>query len=138
MRAWLKTGRGEHIESLTAWVVVVATNLGRSWLRRRRAERRARLRLAARAPREAGDRVEEAFTVAGRLDFAGALEALPRRQREAIVLHYYLDLSVADLSRALGVSEGTVKVSLHRGRARLSQILDDPIERGGEHQHAEP
>src|SRR6266508_239786 len=51
-RAWERSERGEHIDSLRAWVMKVAINLVRSGFRRKLAERRARepLRAPARSP----------------------------------------------------------------------------------------
>jgi RNA polymerase sigma-70 factor (ECF subfamily) len=48
---------------------------------------------------------------------------LPRRQREALVIHYYLGLDIRATARALGVTEGTIKTSLHRARAALAPLL---------------
>jgi RNA polymerase sigma-70 factor (ECF subfamily) len=48
---------------------------------------------------------------------------LPERQREIVLLHYYLDASVADTAAAMGISEGTVKTQLHRARAKLADAL---------------
>ena len=63
-------------------------------------------------------------------DFSGddlilwqALRRLPARQRTAIVLRYYLDLSEAEVARQLGVPAGTVKSLVHRGLARLRARL---------------
>ena len=53
-----------------------------------------------------------------------ALRALPRRQREALVLRYYLDLSEAEIARAMGISRGTVKSTTARGLAALARRLD--------------
>lgn len=64
-----------------------------------------------------------------------ALAALPRRQREVAVLHYYLDLSVADVARSLQVSEGTVKTCLHRARASLRVRLTEERADGEEVGH---
>ena len=52
-RAWLRMRRGDTIDSLVAWVTTVAMNEARGGMRRRRAEDRARDRLAdpARSPR---------------------------------------------------------------------------------------
>src|SRR3546814_9583077 len=50
---------------------------------------------------------------------ARALAALPRNQREAVALHYLLDMPVADVAARLGIAEGTAKVHLHRGRHAL-------------------
>ncbi|MDP3967744.1 MAG: SigE family RNA polymerase sigma factor [Nocardioides sp.] len=52
-----------------------------------------------------------------------ALRALPTRQREVLVLRYYLDLSEADIATTLGISRGAVKSHASRGSARLREIL---------------
>ena len=52
-----------------------------------------------------------------------ALQQLPSRQREAIVLRYYLDLPEAEVARLLRVPLGTVKSLVHRGLARLRHQL---------------
>jgi RNA polymerase sigma-70 factor (sigma-E family) len=54
-----------------------------------------------------------------------ALEGVEADQREAVVLHYLADLSVADIAAQLGVPEGTVKSRLSRARSRLAGLLDD-------------
>ncbi|MFN2581938.1 MAG: SigE family RNA polymerase sigma factor [Candidatus Dormibacteria bacterium] len=53
-----------------------------------------------------------------------ALRALPQRQREAIVLRYYLDLSEADIAAAMGISPGAVKSHASRGIAALRNVLE--------------
>jgi RNA polymerase sigma-70 factor (ECF subfamily) len=64
------------------------------------------------------------------LDLAAALRDLPIAQRQALVLHHLLDLSVADTARELGRPEGTVKAQLARGREALGQVLD-PTRKAG-------
>ena len=54
---------------------------------------------------------------------AAALRALPQRQREAVVLRYYLDLSIEDTAQAMGVSTGTVKSATHRALAAVGRTL---------------
>ena len=54
---------------------------------------------------------------------AAALRKLPRRQREVVVLRYYLDLSVEETAQVMGVSLGTVKSTTHRGLAAVGRIL---------------
>jgi RNA polymerase sigma factor (sigma-70 family) len=44
-----------------------------------------------------------------------ALRRLPRRQRECLVLRYYLDLSEREIAAALGIASGSVKSHLSRG-----------------------
>ena len=48
-----------------------------------------------------------------------ALLALPTMQRKVVVLRHWLDLSVAQTSRELGISEGAVKTHSHRAVAAL-------------------
>jgi RNA polymerase sigma-70 factor (ECF subfamily) len=115
LRAWERSEKGEEIESMSAWVTTVALNHARSGLRRIIVERRARSRLQtpviASAP--TGDRI----------DIERALSTLPRRQREAIVLRYYLQLDMREIAAALRVNEGTVKSTLFRARAALAEVL---------------
>ena len=121
-RAWERSERGEHIESLRAWVMKVAINLVRSAFRRMLAERRARERMASR-PVDHGASIPSVGSAEETMDIGGALAALPRRQREATVLRYYLDLSVLEIAQALGVEEGTVKTTLFRARQALAATL---------------
>jgi RNA polymerase sigma-70 factor (ECF subfamily) len=121
-RAWELAERGRHIDSLPMWVVVVARNLLRDRFRRLAAERRARSRMVD--PSWTGGSVDPS-TVERRADVARALAALPRRQREVTVLHYYLGLGVAQTGAVLRIPEGTVKSALHRARRSLSRALSD-------------
>jgi RNA polymerase sigma-70 factor (sigma-E family) len=59
--------------------------------------------------------------VAGRDAMIRALSRLPRRQRECLVLRYYLDLSEAEIAAALGIAVGTVKSHVFRGLDALRQ-----------------
>jgi RNA polymerase sigma factor (sigma-70 family) len=53
-----------------------------------------------------------------------ALKALPQRQREALVLRYYADLSEAQIAEAMGISQGAVKSHASRGMSALRQTLE--------------
>ncbi|MET7278171.1 SigE family RNA polymerase sigma factor [Kribbella sp. NPDC005582] len=56
-------------------------------------------------------------------DLERALVALPMPARQAVVLHYVCDLSVAQVAEVLGIAEGTVKSRLSRARETLSASL---------------
>lgn len=75
---------------------------------------------AVAGPVDGADRelVEHAVVVA-------ELRKLPSRQREAVVLRYYLDLSEADIAEAMGCSPGSVKTHLHRALATLATRLEE-------------
>jgi RNA polymerase sigma-70 factor (sigma-E family) len=53
-----------------------------------------------------------------------ALRDLPERQREAIVLRYYADLSEAEIAAAMKISRGAVKSHTSRGMAALRLALE--------------
>lgn len=53
-----------------------------------------------------------------------AVRRLPPRQREAIVLRYYGELSEAEIADAMGVSKGSVKSHASRGMAALRESLE--------------
>jgi RNA polymerase sigma-70 factor (sigma-E family) len=53
-----------------------------------------------------------------------ALHGLPERQRQAIVLRYYADLSEAEIADTMGISRGAVKSHTARGMAALRAALE--------------
>jgi RNA polymerase sigma factor (sigma-70 family) len=54
-----------------------------------------------------------------------SLDALPFRQRQCLVLRYYLDLSDTQVAAALGISASSVKTHISRGFQRLLSELGD-------------
>ena len=54
-----------------------------------------------------------------------AVSRLSRRQREAVGLHYYAGLSVAETAAVMRCSAGTVKSTLSDARARLRDLLQE-------------
>jgi RNA polymerase sigma-70 factor (sigma-E family) len=54
-----------------------------------------------------------------------ALRRLPTRQREALVLRYYLDLSEAEIATSMGIGKGTVKSTTSRALAALGRLLEE-------------
>ncbi|WOV84275.1 sigma-70 family RNA polymerase sigma factor [Sporosarcina jeotgali] len=57
--------------------------------------------------------------------------ALPLTYREVILLYYYEDLTVPEISELLNVNQNTLRTRLKRGREKLAQLLEggDPNER---------
>jgi RNA polymerase sigma factor (sigma-70 family) len=55
----------------------------------------------------------------------GALRALPDRQRDVLVLRFYLDLSESEIAETLGIAPGTVKTHTRRGLDALTEQLEN-------------
>jgi RNA polymerase sigma-70 factor (sigma-E family) len=76
------------------------------------------------APPPAAPSAEQgAITELERSAVVSALRRLPLRQREALVLRYYLDLSEAQIASAMGISRGAVKSHTARGMSSLRTVL---------------
>jgi RNA polymerase sigma factor (sigma-70 family) len=106
------------------WVTGIAVNLCR---RRHRASARARQAL----DRHSGDGAmpaDEGDTAAVRLAVRAAVNALPRRMREAVVLRFYCGFGEAEIAEVLGIATGTVKSRLGRARGRLAETLRTVVE----------
>jgi RNA polymerase sigma-70 factor (ECF subfamily) len=124
-RAVVAQRRGT-IDSLPAWVRVVALNQLRNRWRSRSREQKATQRLLdTQVPSGVDDDLEVS------MDLVAALASLSRRQREAVALHYRLGLSVAETAQAMRVSDGTVKTLLSRARAALGAALRDEEDDNG-------
>src|SRR3954465_13790791 len=106
------------------WLYGIATNVVRN---RRRSERRYRAALArVPLPRpeldfrdEAIDRIHDERRMALALEL---LAALPRQQRDVVVLCEWSELSYEDAGFALGVPVGTVRSRLSRAREALAEL----------------
>jgi RNA polymerase sigma-70 factor (sigma-E family) len=68
---------------------------------------------------------QHALTSEARATVMAALDRLPTRQREVLILRYYSDLSEKDIAETLGVSPGAVKSHASRGVAALRTTLED-------------
>ncbi len=114
---------GDHDQAfgyLRRCVVNGAHSVGR----RRGVERR---HLASVDPREGSlPGADETYAATERRErVLDALQQLPRRQREVIVLRYYADLDEAGVAGTLGISRGAVKSHTHRAAGRLRELLEE-------------
>ncbi len=109
--------RYDQVREPAAYLRRAVASRSTSWLRRRLLERRHR-------DPGWGEAVVpglEADAAAVR----GALTRLTPRQRAAVFLRYYLDLSEAEIAETLRCRPGTVKSILHRSLAALREQLDE-------------
>lgn len=91
---------------------------------------RSRRRWLTALPRLVADPDEEPDDVAARLDARAALLTLPRRQRTCVMLRFYDDLTVSEIARQLGLSDGAVKRYLSDGIHHLNALLGTAAEVG--------
>ena len=104
-----------------AYLRVIVVNLARSAQRRRSLTRRH-----AAADPTAKDAVDDgAQARAEREAVLVALQRIARRQRECLVLRYYLDLPQAEVAGVLGISQGSVKTHTSRGLAAMAKLLGE-------------
>jgi RNA polymerase sigma-70 factor (ECF subfamily) len=102
-----------------AWLYTSTANLIKDHWRKRGREHAAYERFGG-----ADDRVE-APDVATSLSVRTAVLALPDRLRVPVMLHYFGDLTIAQVAAHLGKSEGTIKRDLWDARGRLAALLED-------------
>ena len=121
-RAYRDWTRVQAMPEPAAWTHRVAVNLANSHFRRRRYERAARERAASQPPR-----VQGSPEVGVDHQVRRALLALPRRQREAVVLRFLLDLSVETTAERMGCAPGTVRALTTQaiGKLRANPALTD-------------
>jgi RNA polymerase sigma factor (sigma-70 family) len=65
------------------------------------------------------------LSVERRREVMTALRALPGRQREVLVLRFYLDLPDTDIARDMGISPSTVRSTAYRALAALGRSLGE-------------
>lgn len=95
-------------------------NQSRSMLRRRRTVR-AHLKVAE--PEIAPPADTDVILAEEHQEVLRAVDQLPARQREVLVLRYWSDMSEAEIADALGISKGTVKSQASRAMATLGKIM---------------
>jgi RNA polymerase sigma-70 factor (sigma-E family) len=101
--------------------------LRQSVVNRSRSVIRHRVTVDKNAPKPAPDMPsaeQGALTLLERSAVVAALRSLPPRQREALVLRYYGDLSEAQIATTMGISRGAVKSHTARAIASLRAVLE--------------
>lgn len=116
LSAFRQRDRFRGDSSAETWLIRIVVNAAIS------ASRRQRIRWVEPVAHPAHDG-DEART-AERLSVVAALQALPSKERAAVVLRFYLDYDYATIARCLDTSTGTVGSWLSRATARLRPLLE--------------
>jgi RNA polymerase sigma-70 factor (ECF subfamily) len=113
-------------KSFKSWLYVIALNLSRSHLRKRRFLEKLRATTTALFRLETQKQTSPEETVIHNEKEAAVwseLHKLDERHRIVVILRYYQDLSVTEISEILEINEGTVHSRLHTARERLRVAL---------------
>jgi RNA polymerase sigma factor (sigma-70 family) len=101
--------------NLAGWIVTVSTNLSLGHIRKARRW----------SPLLGVPASQRAFAVDDRIDLDEALSTISKRQRDVVVMRYFLDLSEAEIAGTMGISVGSVKTHLHRGLRNLRHVIGE-------------
>lgn len=120
IRAGDRWGRVSLMASPTGWAFRAGANLANSHFRRKAAERRAYARHGA--------ATEAVADTADALAVREALQGLPERQRQAVVLRYFLELSPEEAGDVMGVTGQAIRNLTHRGvEALRGEFLNEGV-----------
>jgi RNA polymerase sigma-70 factor, ECF subfamily len=133
LRVYRSRASYEPTAKFTTWLFRIATHVGLNWIRDRKHERgheSLEEEVMDGMGRQIADRrptVEHAMVTDARLDeVRKAIDALPAKQRAAVVMHKYHELGYDQISKALGISESALKSVLFRAyetlRGRLAHL----------------
>jgi RNA polymerase sigma-70 factor (ECF subfamily) len=132
LRIYLSRGKYEPTAKFTTWMFRIAGNLALNWIRDRRRER-TDTSINARLPRgeefQYPDRkpsVEQMLIRRAQLDeVRRAVEELPERQRNVVIMHKYHGKSYAEIADELGCTPQAVKSLLFRAYSALRLRLSE-------------
>ncbi len=114
-------------EAALAYLRTYVVNGSRSALRHRGVrERYAAVEAGECRPRIATSAETSALAQQDHEEVMAVIGNLPVRQREVLVLRYYLDLAESDIATTLGISRGSVKTHAARGLSALRAQLGRP------------
>ena len=110
---------------IKAWLYRVSVNLALDIKRKQKRE----YPVDELPERESGDVLDmpepSAITAEQKRIVREAIERLPDIYREAVMLHYYSNMSCEDIAALTGTTEGTVKSRISRARIRLRELLKE-------------
>jgi RNA polymerase sigma-70 factor (sigma-E family) len=109
-----------HVDGAEYYVRVAVVNACRSVLRRRAVRKRLVLYEVPEPSVEASVLGNEEHD-----ELIRAVELLPPRQQEALVLRYYLDLPYEEIATLMGISLGTVRSTTHRALDTLARKVKE-------------
>jgi RNA polymerase sigma-70 factor (ECF subfamily) len=121
LQAWQHIGQLRNDGALNSWLYHIASNVSRLYWRRHKGKETASI--------EGFDVLDRSDAEARIGDFEqferlrNAVERLPRKLREVVVLHYMQHLTICEAAEATGIREGTFKSRLNRALNSLREQI---------------
>jgi len=127
IKVYSNVGRYRGESRFSTWVFAIARNVQLSWSARRRPEDAAGG--AGPAGSEPAAAEPDPETAAGAREMQAlvrrAIELLPQRQRQCMVLRVVHGLKYEQIATVMGISVNSVKAHLNQGRNRLHELLSE-------------
>lgn len=128
LRVYTQARRYRPQGQFRSWLFRIAGNLARSGLRRRRIVRWVRFEAPLHdRPAHAVTPESDRARAEARTEVRRALQALPTRQREAVLLRHYADLSHREIAQSMGTTVPAVESLLQRAMVTLRLRLADTM-----------
>jgi RNA polymerase sigma-70 factor (ECF subfamily) len=105
------------------WLIRVVKNSALNYAKRKERERRAYQKAFRETERKEDTGETLLLKKESREEIEEALNKLPENLRMVLVLKEYAEFNYKEIGRALGISEGNVKVRVFRARERLAALL---------------
>ena len=122
--AWMKLNTLQEPKKYCSWVCRIAKNCALNMINRYRSFLPLDVVDNLNITDDGAENPEELYALSEeRNEVNKSIDMLPEKVRQIIRLHYYDDLSIAEIADRMRISEGTVKRQLHDGRKRIRKEL---------------
>ena len=122
--AWMKLNTLQEPQKYSFWVCRIAKNCALNMINRYRSFLPLDIVDNLNITDDGAENPAELYALSEeRNEVNKSIEMLPEKVRQIIELHYFEDLSIAEIADRMRISEGTVKRQLHDGRKRIRKEL---------------
>lgn len=124
LRAWRHLGQLKDERALNAWLYRIASNVSSEhWRKHKRRENATRQKMALQADTQHESESHRAGSNEQLELLQEAIVSLSWKLRQAVVLHYVQEFTIADAAKVAGVKEGTFKSRLNRALGMLRKEM---------------
>jgi len=122
LNAWYHIGQLKHDRALRGWLYRIAGNVSRLYWRKHKGNKAVSIELVD-APQAGGSNAGRFERYEQLEQLQNAIDRLPAKLKEAVILHYMQHLTIAEAAQAAGIRPGTFKSRLARALRTLRKQL---------------